>query len=81
MARHFMTVAGRGGKQWQEEVPLKLNNKDAPNILGLDPIQRALRTVQYFNDTLRPGEEVREVVDVKTASGEVLYTAPEKEDV
>ena len=51
-----------GIASWEEDVPAYLNHKHAPEIDDLCTVDRALRTVEWFNSTLRPGESSREVV-------------------
>lgn len=51
-----------GIASWEEDIPAYLNHKHAPDIEEFGAVDRALKTIEWFNSTLRPGESPREIV-------------------
>lgn len=52
MTKYMMTWLNSLGHEGTEEVPEVLNIKDAPDIKGKPVEERALVSIQYFNDTI-----------------------------
>jgi hypothetical protein len=71
---HVMTVTSRSGA-YVEPVPTELNRNGAPDLAGCTPIECALQTVQWFNDTRNPQEDERKVLKVEEVTYQTIFEA------
>jgi len=61
-----MTVKNCGDSDtWEEEIDTETTRclSDAPE--GMLPIDYAILVINYFNETIKPGEQVRDVVSAE----------------
>jgi hypothetical protein len=61
--------------QWNEEIPNSLNYRDAPDIRNLSPVDRAMKTAEWFNKTRKDNEKERKVVEVRQIDVTVLWSS------